>query len=171
MPIVFECDKEQIARNISEIKEGTMAYVGPLVPGIFDRIQKRNIEHIYTTFPEGKIRKDPIEIGGKTAKELKSALDKSKINVSDYSENILNSKNFAVLKNQERVTLVRLKVHDLGFENGATTKEIYKRAEELGLELCSAEVGPHYRLKYTDQPLGEWFSVAMKQIADRHGRP
>jgi len=88
MPIVFECDKEQIARNISEIKEGTMAYVGPLVPGIFDRIQKRNIEHIYTTFPEGKIRKDPIEIGGKTAKELKSALDKSKINVSDYSENI-----------------------------------------------------------------------------------
>ena len=67
--------------------------------------------------------------------------------------------------------MVRLTVRDLGFERGATTEEIYKRAKELGLELCPAEVGPNYRLKYQDQPLNEWIYIGMKQIAGRVGGP
>lgn len=70
MPVVFECAEEQIARNISEIKKDTRAYVGPLMPGIFDKIQEYDIEHVYTSFPEGKIRRETIEIGGKDAEAL-----------------------------------------------------------------------------------------------------
>jgi len=63
---------------------------------------------------------------------------------------------------------VRFTVEQLGFSNGATTDEIYKKAEELGLELCPAEVGPHLRLQYSGK---EWMLIAMKQIAGRGGRP
>ena len=59
----------------------------------------------------------------------------------------------------------------MGFKNGATTAEIYQKAKELGLELCPAEVGPDLCLKYLDQPLNEWFLIAMKQIPDRDDYP
>ena len=173
MPIVFECEKNQIAHSIKEIKENTRAYVGPLVPGIFDKIQEHDIEHVYTSFPEGKIRKETIEIGGKDVKTLIKEMEEKKINISDYAMDMLKSKDFTVLKESESEIFIRLKVGDLGLPKGKypTTDEIYKRIEELGLELCPPETGPQYRPQHTNQPMGEWFRIGMKQIADRVGRP
>ncbi|OGF60544.1 hypothetical protein A2W40_02915 [Candidatus Giovannonibacteria bacterium RIFCSPHIGHO2_01_45_12] len=173
MPIVFECGKEQIAHTIGEIKQGTKAYVGPLVPGIFDKIQEYDIEHVYTSFPEGKIRKETIEIGGKNVKTLIKEMQEKKINVSDYAMDMLKSKDFKVLKETEDAILIRLKVGDLGFPKGKhpTTDEVYKRIEELGLELCPAETGPRCRLKYLNKSMGDWFWIGMKQIAGSGGDP
>jgi hypothetical protein len=77
-----------------------------------------------------------------------------------------------VLEESESEILIRLKVGDFGLENNyPTTDEIYARIEELGLELCPAETGPRYRMKYADQPLNEWVRIGMKQITDRGGSP
>jgi hypothetical protein len=59
----------------------------------------------------------------------------------------------------------------LGLPDKSTTDQIYQRAEELGLELCPAEVGPHLRLQYQDQPMSEFLHIGMKQITDSHGDP
>ncbi|MEK7097810.1 MAG: hypothetical protein AAB906_03110, partial [Patescibacteria group bacterium] len=169
MLVIFECTADQIAHNPNEINEDTRAYVGDLVPGIFNLVQKYDIENVYTSFPEGRIKRESLEIGGKSAKELEKELKEKNIQISDYAKDILKSKDFTALKNPEEIKMVRLTVRDLGFKRGATTEEIYKRAKELGLELCPAEVGPNYRLKYQDQPLNEWIYIGMKQIADRDG--
>jgi len=173
MLIVFECSKEQIAHNPSEINENTKAYVGPLVPGIFDKVQEYDIEHVYTSFPEGKIRKETIEIGGKDVKTLIKEIQEKKINISGFAMDMMKSKDFTVLKESESEILIRLKVGDLGFPKNKypTTDEIYKRIEELGLELCPPETGPQYRLQYQNQPMGEWFLIGMKQITGRVGNP
>lgn len=171
MLIILEGSKDQIAHTPKEINQNTKAYVGKLVPGIFDIIQKYNIEHVYTSFPEGKIRRENLKIGGKSSKELQKEFKEAKIQITSYTEDMMKSKDLTTLKNAEEIQLMRLKVRDLGFSKYATTEEIYQRAKELGLELCPAEVGPHLRLKYTDQPLGEWFWIAMKQIAGRDGNP
>lgn len=171
MPIVFEYSKEQVAFNTSEVNKNTKAFVGKLEPGIFDVIQKYNIEHIYTAFPENKIRRENLEIGGKTAEVLEKEMRENGIRISDYAQDILKSKDFSTLENLEQIVLVRLKMRDLGFEKGATTNEIYTRAKELGMDLCPAEAGPNLRLKYKDQPFGEWLLIAMKQITDRGGGP
>lgn len=171
MLVVLECRQDQIAHAVSEINPDTKAYLGKLEFGIFNLIQQHNIEHIYTSFPEGKIRRQSLEIGDKSPKQLEAELKEKKINITNYALDMLRSKDFITLKNSEQIQLVRLKVGDLGFKNGATTEEIYRRAEDFGLELCPAEVGPNLRLKYTDQPLGEWFCIAMKQITDRYGDP
>ncbi|TSC73576.1 MAG: hypothetical protein G01um101444_507 [Parcubacteria group bacterium Gr01-1014_44] len=171
MFVVLDCSKEQVAHTASEITESTKAYLGPLEPGIFDAIQQHGIEQVFTSFPEGKIRKFEAVIGGQTSKELQKELKEKKINLTNYSTDTLNSKEFTTLKNPEQIDLVCLKVRDLGFKNGATTDEIYSKAKKLGLELCPAEVGPHLRIQYLDQPLGEWLWIAMKQITDRVGYP
>src|SRR3989338_6623519 len=93
------------------------------------------------------------------------------INISDYAKSMLKNREFVPGKNPEEATLILLTVADLGFKSSATTDQIYERAQILGLELCPADTGPNYRLKYHNQPLNEWIYMGMKQIADSDGRP
>lgn len=179
--IVFECEPNQIAWKKEDIKGNTKAYIGKLEPGIFDLMQKYDIEHIYISFPEGKISQFEADLGGESEKKLISGLEKreksegsGKIYVSGHAKSMLKNKDFFTLKNKERVKLLKLKVRDLGFPSGATTEEIYKRAAELGMELCPPETGPRLRLNYEkifkrEQPRGEYFLIAMKQIAGSGG--
>jgi hypothetical protein len=163
-PIVFECAPEEIAWQESDINEQTKAYIGQFFPGIFNT----SIENIFTSFPEGKIQRHDIEIGGKTKNQLKAELQEKNVYVSSYADDLLDSKAFEALSAPEDANLISLTVGDLGFDRGATTDEIYRRAGEYGLELCPSEVGPQLRLSYTGN---DWMYIAMKQIADRDGSP
>ena len=167
--IVFECSPEQIAWNREEVNENTKAYIGPLYTNIFKELS--HLEHTYTEFPEGRIKRYEIEIGGKTVEELEKELQEKEFKISDYAQEMMKSPDFTTSKKPEQANLVRLKVKDLGFESGATLEQIYAKAEELGLELCPPEVGPHLRLELGDQPEGEYFCVSTKQISDSGGRP
>ncbi len=178
MPVVFDCAPNQIAHSAKDITPQTKAYVGPLEKGIFN-ILPDTVEHIYTSFPESRIRIErDFEVKPITYEEFKkqkeqynaTVMDESlKIKISDHAQYMFRYKDFATLKNTEQFDLVHLKVSDLGFPHGATTEEIYQKAKELGLELCPAEVGPNLRLKYTNQPLNEWLRIAMKQLPGRGG--
>lgn len=168
-PIVFECSSEEIALSPETIDENSKAYIGPLFPAIFT-ILPSHLEHIYTSFPEGKISQRTIEIGGKTAAELEAELEK-KHKISDYARHMLRSKEFVPAEHTEPANLVIASVATLGFPGDATIAEIYAKAEELGLEICPAEVGPHFRLQYPNQPMDEWLRVARKPIADPGGYP
>uniref|UniRef100_A0A7C4M2G8 Uncharacterized protein n=1 Tax=candidate division CPR3 bacterium TaxID=2268181 RepID=A0A7C4M2G8_UNCC3 len=185
MPIVFECTPDQIARNSSEINQNTKAYVGSFESHIFAKIREYNIKHVYSKFPEGKIEiiRD-FEVAPMTLDEFekmaaeynKSITDESlKIEISDYAKYMfgqIGTEKHPALKGKENLDLFRLKVRDLfNDENTHTIDQIYARAEELGLNLCPPEVGPTYRLEYTDQPMNEWFRVAMEQISVPAGRP
>jgi hypothetical protein len=170
MPVVFECGKSQIARKVSEIRSDTKVYVGQLEKGIFDRLQ--GIEHVYTSFPEGKIKIESFEIGGKSASQLEQELQQANIRVSsDYAKDMLHSKDFTTLSNLKTLKTARLRVADLELSGNPTTDQIYAKAKELGLQLVPAETGVHYRLKYKDQPLNEYLFMGMKQITDRGGNP
>ncbi|MFA6486522.1 MAG: hypothetical protein WCT40_04110 [Candidatus Magasanikbacteria bacterium] len=168
-PIAFDYEPDQIAWGQNEIQEDTQAYIGPLFPNIFQKL--KHPEYIYTKFPEGRIARSTIEIGGKTKAELEKEMEKQNIQISDYAKFMMNSKDFTTAKKPEPADLIKLKVGDLGFSNNPTTDEIYKKIQEFGLELCPAEVGPHYRLAYTDQPMDEWVNIGMKQISGPDGDP
>jgi hypothetical protein len=154
----------------SQITENTKAYVGQLEPGIFQRLPE-HLEHVYTSFPDKKIRRENVEIGGKSAEQLISEMESAGINISDYAKSMLKNREFVPGKNPEEATLIRLTVADLGFKSSATTDQIYERAQILGLELCPADTGPNYRLKYRNQPLNEWIYMGMKQITGSDGNP
>ena len=52
----------------------------------------------------------------------------------------------------------------------ASLSEVYKRAGQIGLELCPAEVGPQLRLDYRNQPLSEVLHIAMMPVTTYDGR-
>lgn len=168
-PIVLDCTTDEIAWSRNEINKNTKAYIGPLFPDIFNSFG--TLENIYTTFPEGRIRRDTIGVGGKSADELERTLKQNGINVGGYTQQIMEKPEFVTLKSRELVDLIHLKVADLGFTDYPTTDQIYETARRFGLELCPPEVGPELRLKYADQPLNEWKYIAMKQITGSYGRP
>lgn len=167
MPIVFDCKKSQIAKDAGEIRQDTKAYVGKLTPGIFDLLSKYNIKHIYTSFPEGRIRKESLLIGGKTAKQLETLFTEQGIRINQYVQDMLRSKDFQPIKIPETITTIRLKIEDLGFTNNPTTIELSKRVKTFGLELCPAETGLHMRL--VDRR--KWCYVATEQITGSDGDP
>jgi len=170
MLTIFECAKDQIAHVPSEINENTKAYVGQLEPGIFQKLPE-TLEHVYTSFPEKKIRRESVEIGGKSKEQLISEMEANGINISDYAKSMMDNPDFIAGTNREEAKLVRLTVADLGFKTSATTNQIYERAQALGLELCPPDTGPNYRLKYKNQPLNELVRIGMKQITDSDGDP
>lgn len=172
MPILFECEPSQIAQRPSEINEHTKAYVGKLEPGIFNQIRRFGIEHVYTSFPEGRIRFDSVTIGGKDLNQLQRELSESKINVSSSAEHMMRTGLSLTAGKGQDLDIVRLKVGDLGLpDDYPTTDKIFKKAKDLGLELCPPDLGPNYRLQYKDQPMNEWFSIGMESISDSYGGP
>lgn len=171
LPIFFKCTKGEVAHSLSEINKDTKVYVGPLEPSIFQKLPE-TIEHVYTSFPEKKIRRENVEIGGKSAEQLIREMDEAGINILTYAKSMLqNNREFIPGSNREKVTLIRLTVADLGFRTSATTDQIFERAEALGLELCPPDTGPNYRLKYRNQTMGERLYIGMKPIIVSDGRP
>lgn len=178
----IQITERELAQKETEVTNETRMYIGPLYPNFFHIIPD-TVEHIYTSFPESKIRRDDVMIGGRSAEQLITDLENTeigneKMHVSDFVKAMMRKKTtddeYGVFETQtksEKIVLVRLTVPDLGFPNGATTKQIFDKLEEYGLELCPAEVGPCYRQKYTDQPMGEHLYIGMKQISDPDGLP
>ena len=87
-----------------------------------------------------------------------------------------------------QVHTVRLRVVDLGFPEGALTREIIGtdedrdlfghgapftggRYRQMDLELCPPDLGPYLRIDYADQPQGEHLFIAMKPITASDGEP
>lgn len=171
MPTVFECEPSQIARTPDQINENTKAYVGTLETGIFQKISALDLEYVYTSFPERRIARQTIEVGGKTREELLQELRSKGVNISEYAEAMMNHPDFVTSSETEEVDFIRLSAADLNIQGTPTTDAVYARAQALGLELVPPDAGPNYRLATLDQIMGDWVLMGMKQITDPDGSP
>lgn len=119
-------------------------------------------EKIYPDCPT-IIRK--IEVGGLTKSQLIQKLQKYSILMNEYAKRLFADDNFTTSDLTCSLKTVELTVRDLGFAEGATTAQIFKRASEVGLDLCPLELGPHLRLQYLDQPEGYLGKPSFQQQA------
>ncbi|MDQ3015036.1 MAG: hypothetical protein M3Q73_04170 [bacterium] len=91
--------------------------------------------------------------------------------VNDWAKDIMGKPSFKTLTEPKKFKLARCKVRDLGFKKQPTTDEIWARIQEVGGELCPPELGLALRKDFADQPVGDYFWLAMKQITDSYGDP
>ena len=103
---------------------------------------------------------------------IRNALDAADCGVGDLAEEALARPAFALAPSKIDVDLVAVSAAGLGLTTQyVSLKDIYERAEKLGLSLAPAEVGPALRLQYRDQPIGEFLHVGMKPIVTWRGDP
>ena len=101
---------------------------------------------------------------------LRNALDAADCGIGDLAEEILARPAFTLASTKTDVDLVVVSAAELGFAvEPVSLRDIYSRAEKLGLGLAPAEVGPALRLQYFDQPIGEFLHVGMKPITTWQG--
>lgn len=166
-PIVLECAPSEIAYSKQEINEDTKAYIGPLFKNIFKKIG--HLEHIYTIFPERKIRPDQVAIDGTPADQMEAKINQKGFQVGSIARKMMDK--ISPRSKAEDIHLIRLSVGDLGFTGSAKLQQIIDKAKEFGLEICPPEVGPHYRVAYDNQPMNEYLTIAMETISDSGGYP
>lgn len=95
-----------------------------------------------------------VAVGGLTKSQLIQELKRCSVSMNEYGEILFADDKFTTSDTKYSLKTVELTVMDLGFPDGANTAQLFKRATELGLELCPLELGPHLRLEYLDQPEG-----------------
>ncbi len=96
----------------------------------------------------------------------RDALDAGRIKIGVSADEILGRPAFPYAMTKTDVELVVLSAAELGVVEWETSlSNVYKRARQVGLELCPAEVGPQLRLEYRNQPLGEALDIAMEPVA------
>src|SRR5579875_2720145 len=108
------------------------------------------------TYPDCPVITRTVDVGGLTKSELMHKLKQQSILMNELAERLFADDRFTTSDTKYILQTVELTVADLGFRNGATIEQIFKRANELGLQLCPLELGPYLRLVYLDQPEGSF---------------
>ena len=170
LSILFDCTPDQIALKKEDITEQTKVYIGEWMPEVMELLPKET-KHIYEAFPNQKVLYRTIETDPsiKDTQAAIWALEDKGNKINSYAKQMLENVPFS--QGQKSFDLVLFSVKALGFPSGATRTDIYKRAQELGLDLCPAEVGPQLRLQYEDQPMNDYLVVGMEPVAGAGGDP
>jgi hypothetical protein len=107
-----------------------------------------------TAYPSGPWVARIIRVGGASKSELLSKLELTGVRLNNAALALFSDERFTTSATGSLIEIVELSVGSLGFRDGATFAQIVDRATEAGLSLCPLELGPHFRLQYTDQPEG-----------------
>ncbi|WNF38400.1 helicase [Bacillaceae bacterium IKA-2] len=116
-------------------------------------------------YPDCPIITRTIDVGGLTKLQLIKKLQQHAILMNEYGERLLSDQKFTTSDTKYSLKTVELAVRELGFPDGATTPQIFKRASEFGLELCPLELGPYLRFVYLDQSEGNTGNISQQYQA------
>lgn len=92
---------------------------------------------------------------------------------SPWIKNIVEKYNYSYSSYVEPISLYRVYLKDLEFNNASKLSDIYNIAQKKGFKLVNPEIAFLTRLLYTDQPTGEWlrFATPMNSMIDDDGVP
>jgi hypothetical protein len=154
--VLLDCDPNEIALNINQISTHTKVYIGRLSPRFFNKFGY--LEHIYTSFPDGEIKKRKVVITQGRQDLLKAMKDEG-INIFEgptlgtMGEKLdsipTQSESERSFGTQKEVYIVRIKVQDLNFGSydRRTRFDVYDKAKKLGLQPCPVEAALQYCLE------------------------
>lgn len=124
-----------------------------------------------SVYPECPTICRTIAVGGLSKAALLQEFKQQSISMNEYGKRLFAEDAWQPAESAYRLETVELTTRQLGFSAGATSAQIFERAEQLGLSLCPVEVAPFLRLHYLDQPQGFWITVASRKLSEEPGFP
>jgi hypothetical protein len=151
LAVIFECSKDQIAHNNQEINENTKAYIGDLESDVLQKLPEA-VEYIYTSFPNDRVRREKISVGGESPEQLIGELEASHFKVTDDAKLFIKKLGGNIVGAPQEMTVVTvsarsLKIYESEFSSLPSVSEVLSKARKLGLELCPPDVAPYHRLR------------------------
>ena len=118
------------------------------------------------SFPNGSWVTRRIRVGGVCKLELLCRLQLGGVRLNESARTLFADDRFTTSAASSVVETAEVSVASLGLHNGAPFARIVEQAASIGLSPCPLELGPHFRLQYTDQPEG-----FLGQAASQHRAP
>ena len=156
------------------------AYLGPISADLWPHLQ--GIEHVFTSFPEGRITRRVLSLKPTSKEGLLSILKKKSVSVIGYAQDMIGKISEEDLERDETFETVTLEVRDLftpdelrAFGNRLpTTNDVFdsRRLARLGIDRCPSTAAAAIITDH-DATLqsGRWEYLAMEPISDRDGYP
>ncbi len=155
----------------------------PVVEGLLDNLREKLegkdnrewVERVKIILMSDYVRTPPslrriwnVTLGlHKSPAEYRKAFKSASLGIERYASEIFDK--IKVAKTITDIELVMISGRELGFTRRVYLDSILHRAQDLGLKLCPAEVGPAFVLDYKNQLRSEddWFLlVAMEKLTD-----
>jgi hypothetical protein len=95
-----------------------------------------------------------VRVGGVGKRELLERLRTQQVQLNRAAEVLFDDPRFVPLVHDQVFEIATRSVAELGFDEGATYKQLTGRALESGLAECPLELGPHLRVQFLDQAEG-----------------
>ncbi len=112
-----------------------------------------------------------IVIGGLTKEQLLMQLSEQGIQFNKYATTLFDHPHFLPSTENEKVTLVKASLADLGLSDSCSTDEFESRVFALNLKLCPLYLAAFLRLQYKDQPAGPYLTIASKKPENDENYP
>ncbi len=106
------------------------------------------------SFPNGSWVARTIRVGGERKSELLCQLQLAGVRLNEAAQGLFADDRFTTSAFSSVIEIAELSVASLGLHNGATFAQIVEQGASIGLSVCPLELGPHFRLQFTDQPEG-----------------
>lgn len=114
------------------------------------------------------VRIETLTIGTMSKAAIEAEYKKRGIRRS-YAQDLIDR--IELSKESQDVKLAWSSGRDLGLTASSPYRAFLEAGQAKGYNVCDPEVGLYLRLQDTEQPLWDWYWVAMEPISDRYGDP
>lgn len=118
--------------------------------------------------PKG-IRTETLTIGTMSKGDIVEAFRQRDIKVTSYGQDLIDRTELS--DKPQNIELAWLSGRNLGLTTSSAYRRFCEAGQSQGYNLNRSEVGLYLRLQDSDQPLGDWYWIAMELITDRRGGP
>ncbi len=156
-PRLKERKPEDVSRALALVTE-----YGELMAGETREIKiQGELERLQKLLPEAKIKRISFVVEKTTKEKLLKDLENQDVRVAGNVGDAIRGNDFPAVIEARTLELVELHVSDFELD-ARNTRNIFEKAESLGLQLCPVETGPCLRVQMNAQSLQETFYVASK---------
>ena len=119
----------------------------------------------------GGVKTETLTFKTGSKADILKLFDDRKIRISSYAQDLIDQIDPVKFTDRDPMQLIWVSGRDLGITKSARYRQFVEAGQAKGYNLVSPEVGLYLRLQDINQPLNDWYWMAMEPMTDRCDNP